>query len=332
MMKALITRLAVLAGVLRGVAHPSAPPAAAEQDDGVDPRRYETGSPPWAEPLVAGLLVLAGVLLATFGILIAVDANTQLLGLALGLGLAALAAALIVAAQRVFPRETAVEDRPIAEPRGDQEALEEDLRSAGDGVSRRGLLKVAAGTAGLGAAAAAALPLSALGPSAAVLDETSRWRDGIRLVDEQDRPINADMLVDGAFLTAFPEGADKRELGSPVVVVRLAPTTLRLPPDRRGWAPEGLLAYSKICTHAGCAVSLFRKPTDEELSSPPALVCPCHYSAFDVRRAAKPVFGPAARPLPQLPLKLDAQRNLVAAGPLSGSVGPAWWGTKGRHA
>jgi ubiquinol-cytochrome c reductase iron-sulfur subunit len=331
MMKSLIARLAVLAGVLRGVAHPASPPAADRHDD-VDPRRYETGSPPWAEPLVAGLLIVAGALLATFGVLIAVDANTQLLGLALGLGLAALAAALIVAAQRVFPRETAVEHRPIAEPREEQQAVEEELRGAGDGVSRRGLLTAAAGTVGVGAVAAAALPLTALGPSPAVLDQTSRWRDGIRLVDEDGKPINAEILDDGASLTAFPEGADKRELGSPVVVVRVAPATLRLPADRHGWAPEGLLAYSKICTHAGCAISLFRTPTDEELSSPPALICPCHYSTFDVRRAAKPVFGPASRPLPQLPLKLDAARNLVAAGPLSGSVGPAWWGTKGRHA
>ncbi|HEV7752364.1 MAG TPA: Rieske 2Fe-2S domain-containing protein [Baekduia sp.] len=330
-MKALIARLAVLVGVLRGVAHPTAPPAP-DQGDGVDPRRYETGSPAWAEPLVAGLLIAAGALLTTFGVLIAADANTQLLGLALGLGLAALAAGLIIAGRRVAPRETAVEHRPIAEPREEQRALEAELRRAGDGVSRRGLLTAAAGTAGVGAITAAALPLTALGPSPAVLDETSRWRDGIRLVDEDDQPVSADALADGAFLTAFPEGADKRELGSPIVVVRVAPATLRLPADRRGWAPEGLLAYSKICTHAGCAVSLFRKPIDEELSSPPGLVCPCHYSTFDVRRAAKPVFGPASRPLPQLPLKLDAERNLVAAGPLSGSVGPAWWGTKGRHA
>jgi ubiquinol-cytochrome c reductase iron-sulfur subunit len=331
MMKALIARLAVLVGVVRGVARP-APPRATDQDDGVDPRRYETGAPPWAEPLVAGLLVAAGALLVAFAVLIAVDADTQLLGLALGLGLAALSAALVVAAKRIFPRETAVEPRPIAEPRRDQELLEHELRTAADGVSRRGLLAAAAGTAGVGALAAAALPLTALGPSPAVLDELSRWRDGIRLVDEQGKPVNADDLADGAFITAFPEGADRRELGSPVVVVRVAPATLRLPADRHGWAPEGLLAYSKICTHAGCAVSLFRKPIDEELSSPPGLICPCHYSTFDVRRAAKPVFGPAARPLPQLPLRLDAARDLVAAGPLSGSVGPAWWGTKGRHA
>ncbi|MEA2154116.1 MAG: ubiquinol-cytochrome c reductase iron-sulfur subunit, partial [Solirubrobacteraceae bacterium] len=94
----------------------------------------------------------------------------------------------------------------------------------------------------------------------------------------------------------------------------------------RTWAPEGLLAYSKICTHAGCAVSLFRHPLNEDTSGPPALVCPCHYSTFDVRRAAKVTLGPAGRPLPQLPLRVQAGR-LVAAGPLSGSVGPAWWGT-----
>src|SRR5438093_80490 len=78
----------------------------------------------------------------------------------------------------------AARGRPIAEPREEQRALEENLRRAGDGVSRRGLLAAAAGTAGVGAVAAAALPLTALGPSPGVLDQTSRWRDGIRLVDE----------------------------------------------------------------------------------------------------------------------------------------------------
>jgi ubiquinol-cytochrome c reductase iron-sulfur subunit len=326
--RGLLTRLAVVIGVLRGVRRAALP--AAPEDDHVDPRRYETGSPPWAEPAVAGLLVAAGALFAAFAVLIAIDADTQLLGGALGLGFAALAAALILAGRRVVPRERAVEPRPIGEPREEEVAVERELARGLDGVTRRRLLAGAAGTAGAGALAAAALPVTALGPSPAGLDQAP-WRAGRRLVDDQDRPINADDLRDGAFVTAFPEGADKRELGSPVVVVRVAPGTLRLPADRRGWAPEGLLAYSKICTHAGCAVSLFRFPVDEQLSSPPALVCPCHYSTFDVRRAAKVTFGPAGRPLPQLPLRLDVQRNLVAAGPLSGSVGPAWWGTKGRH-
>ncbi|HEY4096740.1 MAG TPA: Rieske (2Fe-2S) protein [Baekduia sp.] len=328
-MRSLLTRLAILVGVLRGTARARHAPE--PEEDRVDPRRYETGSPPWGEPAVAALLVAAGVLFTAFAVLIAVDADTQLLGGALGLGLAALSAALVLGGKRVAPRETAVEERPIGEPREEQTVLREELARGADGVSRRGLLTAAAGTAGAGALAAAGLTVTAIGPSASALDDAP-WRAGRRLVGEDDQPINADELEDGSFITAFPEGADKRELGSPVVVVRVAPATLRLPPDRRGWAPEGLLAYSKICTHAGCAVALYRKPTDEALSSPPALVCPCHYSTFDVRRAAKVTFGPAGRPLPQLPLRLDAQRNLVAAGPLSGSVGPAWWGTKGRHA
>jgi ubiquinol-cytochrome c reductase iron-sulfur subunit len=328
-MRALLTRLAILVGLARGAAR--ARDAPAEDGDDADPRRYETGSPPWAEPAVAALLALTGLLLAAFAVLVGVDADTQLLGAALGLGLACLAAALVLAAKRVLPRETAVEPRPLGEDPAEEQALEATIAKALDSVSRRGLLAAAAGTAGAGALAAAALPITALGPSPAALDEAP-WRAGRLLVDEDDRPISADDLVVGSFVTAFPEGADKRELGSPVMVVRVDARTLRLPRDRQGWAPEGLMAYSKICTHAGCAVSLFRHPVDEELSSPPALVCPCHYSVFDVRRAAKVTFGPAGRPLPQLPLRLDAERRLVAAGPLSGSVGPAWWGTKGRHA
>jgi ubiquinol-cytochrome c reductase iron-sulfur subunit len=149
----------------------------------------------------------------------------------------------------------------------------------------------------------------------------------VALVDEDDVPLVAADIEVGSFVTAFPRGADKRELGSPVVVVRVAPGTLALPRARRGWAPAGLVAYSKICTHAGCAVSLFRYPLDEQTSGPPALVCPCHYSTFDVRRAAKVTLGPAGRPLPQLPLRIDTDGRLQAGGTLSGSVGPAWWGT-----
>jgi ubiquinol-cytochrome c reductase iron-sulfur subunit len=88
------------------------------------------------------------------------------------------------------------------------------------------------------------------------------------------------------------------------------------------------MAYSKVCTHAGCAVSLFRYPTYEPTSSPPALVCPCHYSTFDVRKGAEVIFGPAGRPLPQLPLSIDANNNLVAAGSFDGNIGPAWWAVR----
>ncbi len=103
---------------------------------------------------------------------------------------------------------------------------------------------------------------------------------------------------------------------------------LRLPPERRDWAPGGIMAFSKICTHAGCAVSLFRYPVSAATSPGPALVCPCHYSTFDVVKGGNVVFGPAVRALPQLPLSADAAGRPMAAGDFSGPIGPSWLGIR----
>jgi ubiquinol-cytochrome c reductase iron-sulfur subunit len=86
------------------------------------------------------------------------------------------------------------------------------------------------------------------------------------------------------------------------------------------------VAYSKICTHAGCAVAMLRYPLFEAHSASPALVCPCHYSTFDVATGGTVLFGPAGRPLPQLPIAIARDGTLRAAGSLSGDVGPAWFG------
>jgi ubiquinol-cytochrome c reductase iron-sulfur subunit len=195
-------------------------------------------------------------------------------------------------------------------------------------VSRRKLLLGASALATGGIGAAAAVPLASTGPGLGDQPARTPWRRGVRLLGAEGEPVVAQDINVGAFLTAFPEGADHRELGSPVVVVRVRPDELRLPGERRGWAPDGIMAYSKICTHAGCAVNLFRYPKHEPTSDPPALVCPCHFSTFDVREAAKVVFGPAARALPQLPLAIDADGRLVAAGGFSDAIGPSWWGVR----
>jgi ubiquinol-cytochrome c reductase iron-sulfur subunit len=117
-----------------------------------------------------------------------------------------------------------------------------------------------------------------------------------------------------------------------VVVVRVDPRTLHLVPERRGWAPQGILAFSQICTHAGCAVTLFRYPVDEQTSKGPALVCPCHYSTFDPADNGKVLFGPAGRPLPRLPLEVDAEGNLRAAGNFNAPPGPSWAGVRSHRA
>jgi ubiquinol-cytochrome c reductase iron-sulfur subunit len=111
-----------------------------------------------------------------------------------------------------------------------------------------------------------------------------------------------------------------------VVVCAVDPRQLHPPPGRGGWDVNGVQAFSKICTHAGCAVAMLRYPLYGQAGPGPALVCPCHYSTFDVLHGAAVEFGPAGRPLPQLPLRLADDGSLEAAGSMSGPVGPAWWG------
>jgi ubiquinol-cytochrome c reductase iron-sulfur subunit len=298
-----------------------------------DPSEREVPADRRPEVLAAGLMFAAGAGGVAFVVLYAVHENTQLLGLALGVGLAFLAAALIVAGKRVVPQETAVEERDeLVMPEEEREVPRELARGA-EGISRRRLLTGAAGVAGLGLGAAAVVPAASLGPDVDHRPDHTPWRRGRVVVDERGKPILADDVAPESFVTGFPQGADPRELGSPIVMVRVPLSHLRLPEGRRpaDWAPEGIVAYSKICTHAGCAIALYRKPRFADTQPRAALICPCHYSTFDPARGAERIFGPAGRALPQLPLAIGPGRRLVAGGGFSGSVGPAWWGTKGGY-
>jgi ubiquinol-cytochrome c reductase iron-sulfur subunit len=323
----LLERLALLRGVARGLRHPGAPDPDRELEE-IDPRERDTPDDPRAALFVGVLLAVGGVLATAFAVLVVVHPQTQLLGGLLAGGLACLGIALGVASRRVVVQEVAVEERHPPAPEADVKLVDE-LKRGAEGITRRRVLVGGAAVAGCGLAAAVALPVSALGPRLGDQPNRTPWRRGRRLVDPRSgEPISADELAVGSFQAAVAEGASLHELGNPVVVVRVEPGELRLAPERRAWAPEGLLAFSQICTHAACAVTLFRYPVDEQTSKGPALVCPCHYSTFDVTRAAKPVFGPAVRALPQLPLAIARDRTLVAAGPLSGSVGPSYWDVK----
>jgi ubiquinol-cytochrome c reductase iron-sulfur subunit len=298
-----------------------------ESESEADPSRRDIGAPTWAELLVTALLALLPIAALCFVALFIFDPDTQLLGLSLGAALAMLAGALALAGRWLVPQQTSVERRPRP---GDPDEVERVValgREGLEGITRRRLLLGAAGAAGAGLSAAVAIPVVALGPG--IEDQLRRtpWHAGRALVDDQGKPILAAAVVEGSFLTAFPQYADKENLGSPIVVVRVEQATLRLPAERAGWAPEGILAYSKICTHAACAISLYRSPLSPSTQSHgPALVCPCHYSTFDVLDGGAVEFGPAGRPLPQLPLTIDASGALRASGPLSGPIGPSWWG------
>jgi ubiquinol-cytochrome c reductase iron-sulfur subunit len=306
------------------------------REPGPERRRLVDAQPsrPGLELAVALLLLGSALCSAGFVAVYALDrlpAHTQLFGLTLGGAFAFLAAALGVASRAVVPVELVGEPYPDLAHPDEQEAVVQIAEESGDRISRRRLLKVTAAGAGACLCAALLAPVASLGP---VLDpgllRRSPWRRGKRLVDERGAPIRAADVSTKTFLTAYPEGADRELLGSPLVVVRLEEAQLRLPATRRDWAPQGIVAYSKICTHAGCAIALYRAPTFEPTSDRPALVCPCHYSTFDPADGGSVLFGPAGRPLPQLPLRIGRDGTLVAAGDFSGAIGPSWWGVRFR--
>ena len=143
------------------------------------------------------------------------------------------------------------------------------------------------------------------------------------MVNEDGAPLRADDIDVGGMITAFPKGYvghdDIEQMGlDAIVLVRVDPTQLRLPPERANWAPRGYIAYSKICTHLGCPLGLYRQESQE-------LMCPCHQSVFNVLDGGTVMFGPASRSLPQLPLEIADDGTLRASGPMSDYVGADNW-------
>jgi ubiquinol-cytochrome c reductase iron-sulfur subunit len=182
-------------------------------------------------------------------------------------------------------------------------------------VTRRGVFGLIWGI-GFGAFA-----LLAVVPFFALARRTSTpgtaWKPGSRLVNPDGKAMRADDLAVGGIETVFPEGA----VGAPeaaTLLIRLPENTADRDPARRDWVQRGNIAYSKICTHAGCPVAIYRKFSLQ-------LYCPCHQSVFDVVGSGKPVSGPATRALPQLALDVDAHGYLIARGDFAEPVGPDSW-------
>ena len=152
---------------------------------------------------------------------------------------------------------------------------------------------------------------------------TTNWKKGAQLVTVDGRQVLVDDLEVGGVLTVFPRGF---EGSSPdqVILLRLAqlgpndPPYPIAPPGKTSYGVQGYVAYSKLCTHLGCPVGLYQQRTQK-------LVCPCHQSIFDVNAGAIPQFGPAPRPLPQLPITVDSSGRMRANGSFDQAVGPGFW-------
>ncbi|HEX2057790.1 MAG TPA: Rieske (2Fe-2S) protein [Actinomycetota bacterium] len=240
--------------------------------------------------------------------------DAQAEGVLLGFALGGLGAGIVVWATRLMGSPLETEEREdLASPR----VVVEDPGGAGSTVSRRSFLVRMLAAAGGTLAAALAIPSLSLGPRPGQSLFRTAWTKGARVVDAEGRPLKPLDLVTDSVTTVYPEdhvgSADAQTL-----VLRIDEGLLELPEERAAWAPDGCVGYSKICTHAGCPVGLYRAQAHE-------LLCPCHQSTFDVLRGAVPTFGPADRPLPQLPMGLDEEGYLVALGDFPEPVGPGFW-------
>jgi ubiquinol-cytochrome c reductase iron-sulfur subunit len=165
--------------------------------------------------------------------------------------------------------------------------------------------------------------------------ETTIWAEGVHLVtDVTYRRIKAVDMVVGELVNAAPESiqdlnndpaAKARAIAkAAIIIVRMDPNTIKIPQSRKDWQVDGILCYSKICTHVGCPISLWEDLTHH-------LLCPCHQSTFDLGNSGVVVFGPAARSLPQLPITTDSDGYLVARSGFTVPVGPSYFERDSNH-
>ena len=305
----------------------------------VDPKAARRAE--WQTAAAFGVSLL-GTALAIYGYvtsevgaddLAGVRRSTLLIGLGICFAMLGIGVGAIHWAKTLMRDHEMVEERHALRSSDEARAgaiqnLKDGAKDSGVGVGRRGLLKGSLITALLAAPLAVAVP--ALGNLGGDWDVSklkhSMWRKGMRLAkDPSGEPIKASDVTIGAVFHVIPEGLNELEhhkleekSKAVVLLVRLDPRDLKVQEGREDWSFDGIVAYSKICTHVGCPVALYEQQTHH-------LLCPCHQSTFDVADGAKVVFGPAKRPLPQLPITVDDEGYIVAKGDFAEPIGPSFW-------
>jgi ubiquinol-cytochrome c reductase iron-sulfur subunit len=256
--------------------------------------------------------------------------NNLFLGLGFALGLLGVGFGAVHWAKSLMDGHDLVESRH--ETRGKPETIARaaeifTIGNAESGFTRRKLIRNSL----IGALALA--PLSAVvifrdfAPAAdpVPLLKHTIWEKGTRLArDPNGLPIKAADVTLGSVFHVIPENLHEsshpleEKAKAAVLLMRLRPEDLNPSPEREDWAFRGIVAYSKICTHVGCPVALYEQQTHH-------LLCPCHQSQFDITREAAVIFGPAKRPLPQLPITVDDEGYLIAQSDFQEPVGPSFW-------
>jgi ubiquinol-cytochrome c reductase iron-sulfur subunit len=280
------------------------------------PQESEGRSTGWS-PARGFLLAIAGAV--GFVWAYAADASIYWLGGFLALGFIGLGFGLAYWGRNLVGDRLAADTYPIPrEPDAEgRNELTEELRKDVKVITRRRFLAGLLVTAGGLFAASQVVIFGSLGPLPHRRLFQTSWKAGSRLVTFDGKPVTGEALSAGGFIVAFPEGhVDAAD--SQVVLLRLSSDIFTPMAGRESWSPQGFVAYSRVCTHAGCPVAQYEDEAH-------VLVCPCHQSTFDVLHGARPIFGPAGRALPQLPLMIDAQGDLRAQSGFQEAVGPGFW-------
>ncbi len=293
------------------------------------------------------------------------DLATPLYGLTFGLSILAIGIGAVLYQKKFIPEEISIQERHDgASPEIQRKTVVANLSDAleGSGIKRRKMIGLSLGI-GLGAFGAGTLvafiggliknPWKPVVPTAegkkAVL-WTSGWTPrftgetifmaratgntshGAPFVKMRPEDLDA-----GGMETVFPwresdgDGTTTEShhrlneilmgVRNPVMLIRIKPGDMNKVVKRQGQESFNfgdLFAYTKVCSHLGCPSSLYEQQSYR-------ILCPCHQSQFDALHFAKPIFGPAARALAQLPITIDKDGYLVANGDFIEPVGPAFW-------
>jgi len=273
-----------------------------------------------AERWAAVSFTLATVAAVALAVVFWRGGQPQAEGLLLAVVTGGLGVGIVLWARLATPQDHVTEERHLLGSTGEgMEALASDFEAGGAAFGRRRLLVGLLASAGAAFGAALVFPIRSLGPRPGRgFKRTAYAGGGKRLVTADGVPVRVESLPVDGVVTVWPEG-HTRDGDAPTLLIRTRPTQRFRPrPGRESWTIDGVVAYSKLCTHVGCPVGLYQAQAG-------LLLCPCHQSTFDVLDGARPVFGPAARALPQLPLGRNEQGELIALGDFSSPVGPEFW-------
>lgn len=260
-----------------------------------------------------------------------VGGQPQAEGCLLAVGFCGLGVGLILWARDLLPGHEVTAARGhhhASSTEREREAATTALMRTTEPIARRPFLAKMLGMVGGVFGLVALFPIASLGKRPHTVLYNAGWTPGARLVTEDGRPVRVGDVDPRGILTVFPEqfysAADGTIQDTPeaaqssTMLINVGHADLKVRPGRRGWNVNGLVAFSKICTHAGCPVGLYNSQQFQ-------LVCPCHQSTFDVLEACKPTFGPASRSLPQLPLAVNADGFIIAQSDYHEAVGPGFW-------